>query len=124
MSNGAAAEPAPSLLPSPPGAGVALAEGSGLSVTEEITATYQWLWGHDLSPGKQRALGDHSVRFAADPPDGVLDEFRISDVPRLGSSLACGRILVADTGNERVVTVRGALPSPARLWPPLVARNP
>ena len=34
--------------------------------------------------------------------DGVLDEFRISDVPRLGNSLACGRILVADSGNHRV----------------------
>jgi len=34
--------------------------------------------------------------------DGVIDEFRISDVPRLGNSLACGRILVADSGNHRV----------------------
>jgi len=27
--------------------------------------------------------------------DGVLDELRISDVPRMGNSLACGRVLVA-----------------------------
>lgn len=33
---------------------------------------------------------------------GVMDEFRISDVPRLGNSLTCGRILVADNGNHRI----------------------
>ena len=34
--------------------------------------------------------------------DAVFDELRISDVPRLGNSDSCGRILVADSGNDRV----------------------
>jgi Concanavalin A-like lectin/glucanases superfamily/CARDB/NHL repeat/Galactose oxidase, central domain len=34
--------------------------------------------------------------------DGVLDEFRISDVPRLGNSQECSHILVADSGNHRI----------------------
>jgi hypothetical protein len=34
--------------------------------------------------------------------DAIIDELRISDVPRLGDSLTCGRILVADSGNDRV----------------------
>jgi DNA-binding beta-propeller fold protein YncE len=34
--------------------------------------------------------------------NGVIDEFRISNVPRLGNSDSCGRILVADSGNHRV----------------------
>jgi hypothetical protein len=33
---------------------------------------------------------------------GVMDEFRISSVPRLGNSQSCNRILVADSGNHRV----------------------
>ncbi len=34
--------------------------------------------------------------------EAVIDELRISDQPRLGDSLSCGRILVADSGNHRV----------------------
>jgi hypothetical protein len=34
--------------------------------------------------------------------DAVMDELRISDVPRVGNSDACGRILVADSGNHRI----------------------
>jgi hypothetical protein len=34
--------------------------------------------------------------------DAVIDELRMSDVPRLGDSLTCARILVADSGNNRV----------------------
>ena len=34
--------------------------------------------------------------------DAVIDELRISNVPRLGNSETCGRILVADSGNHRV----------------------
>jgi hypothetical protein len=34
--------------------------------------------------------------------DATLDELRISDVPRLGDSLTCGRILVVDSGNHRL----------------------
>ena len=33
---------------------------------------------------------------------GVMDEFRISSVPRLGNSQACNRLLVADSGNHRL----------------------
>jgi len=34
--------------------------------------------------------------------NAVLDEFRISDIPRVGNSNTCTRILVADSGNDRV----------------------
>ncbi len=36
------------------------------------------------------------------PVQAVLDEFRISSVPRVGNSDTCGRILVADSGNNRI----------------------
>ena len=41
---------------------------------------------------------------ALDPQyaQGVIDEFRISSVARLGNSQTCNRILVADSGNHRV----------------------
>jgi hypothetical protein len=39
--------------------------------------------------------------------DAVFDELRISDVPRLGNSDACGRFLVADGGNHRVQAFDG-----------------
>lgn len=32
----------------------------------------------------------------------VIDEFRISDIPRAGNSDACAHILVADSGNDRI----------------------
>ena len=34
--------------------------------------------------------------------DAVIDEFRISDTPRVGNSDTCTRILVADSGNDRI----------------------
>jgi DNA-binding beta-propeller fold protein YncE len=34
--------------------------------------------------------------------DAVIDELRISDIPRVGNSETCSRILVADGGNHRV----------------------
>jgi hypothetical protein len=34
--------------------------------------------------------------------DAVIDELRVSDVPRVGDSDSCGRILVADSGNHRI----------------------
>jgi hypothetical protein len=34
--------------------------------------------------------------------DAVIDELRISDVPRLGNSDSCGGLLVADSGNHRL----------------------
>jgi len=39
--------------------------------------------------------------------DAVIDELRISDIPRLGDSDACGRFLVADGGNHRVQAFDG-----------------
>ena len=36
------------------------------------------------------------------PAQAVIDEFRISDVPRVGNSDTCTRILVADSGNNRI----------------------
>jgi tripartite motif-containing protein 71 len=32
----------------------------------------------------------------------MIDELRISDVPRVGNSDSCGRLLVADSGNQRI----------------------
>ncbi len=34
--------------------------------------------------------------------DGVIDELRISDIPRVGNNPACNLILVADSGNQRI----------------------
>ena len=34
--------------------------------------------------------------------DAIIDEFRISDIPRLGSNQPCNRIIVADSGNHRI----------------------
>jgi sugar lactone lactonase YvrE len=34
--------------------------------------------------------------------DALIDELRISDMPRLGNSLTCGYTVVADSGNHRV----------------------
>jgi len=53
--------------------GVEVAGGTlpALSPAAEVTATYQWPWGHELSPDGQRALGDHSVRFTADPANTI-----------------------------------------------------
>jgi len=36
--------------------------------------------------------------------EAVIDELRISDIPRLGNSDVCNRILVADSGNHRIQT--------------------
>lgn len=53
------------------GAEVAAGTLPALAPAAEITATYRWPWGHELSPDKQRALGDHSVRFTADPGNAI-----------------------------------------------------
>jgi hypothetical protein len=43
-----------------------------------------------------------------DQANGVMDELRISDVPRVGNSDACSyRILVADSGNNRIQAFDG-----------------
>jgi len=39
--------------------------------------------------------------------NGVIDELRISDFPRLGNSEICNRILVADSGNHRLQAFDG-----------------
>jgi hypothetical protein len=39
----------------------------------EITASYGWPWGHELSADGQRALGIHTVRFTADPDNAVAE---------------------------------------------------
>jgi hypothetical protein len=53
------------------GAEVASGTLPALAPAEEITATYQWPWGHEMSPDGQLALGDHSVRFTAFPADAI-----------------------------------------------------
>ena len=42
-----------------------------LAPSQEITATYQWPWGHEMSPDGQQALGDHRVSFSADPGNAI-----------------------------------------------------
>jgi hypothetical protein len=61
--------------------------------------------------------------FLADytqPNDGYSGAFH---APRGVAVEADGDLVVADTGNARVVTVRGALPAWERLWLPLVLRS-
>lgn len=57
--------------------GVEMGSGTlpALEAGEEATATYQWPWGHEMSPDGQRALGDHSVRFTADPENAIPETF-------------------------------------------------
>jgi hypothetical protein len=44
-----------------------------LAPAAEATATYQWPWGHGLSPDGQRALGEHAVRFTVDPSNAIAE---------------------------------------------------
>jgi hypothetical protein len=46
-----------------------------LAPAEAITTTYQWPWGHEMSPDGQQALGDHSVRFTADPTNAIPEMY-------------------------------------------------
>lgn len=46
-----------------------------LAPAQEITATYQWPWGHEMSPDGQQALGDHSVGFIADPSNAIPETY-------------------------------------------------
>jgi hypothetical protein len=39
--------------------------------------------------------------------NATIDEFRISDIPRLGSDQPCNRLLVADSGNHRIQAMLG-----------------
>jgi DNA-binding beta-propeller fold protein YncE len=43
-----------------------------------------------------------SASWEGQRTNGVIDELRISDVPRVGNSETCNRILVADSGNHRL----------------------
>lgn len=54
-----------------------------------------------------------------EPNDGYSGAF---NVPRAVAMEPCGTLAVTDTGNRRVVTVRGALPG-CKTWLPLVVRN-
>jgi DNA-binding beta-propeller fold protein YncE len=54
-----------------------------------------------------------------EPNDGYTGPF---SAPRGVAVEPCGNLVVADTGNRRVVTVRGALPG-CRTWLPLLSRN-
>ncbi len=46
-----------------------------LAPAAEITATYLWPWGHGLSGDEQRALGEHTVGFVADPANKILETY-------------------------------------------------
>jgi hypothetical protein len=54
-----------------------VANGSlpALAPSEEITTTYQWPWGHEMSADGQQALGDHRVGFTADPDNAIEETF-------------------------------------------------
>jgi len=71
INKGAASSPAFDYAWHIDGTEVAVGTLPALAPAEEITATYQWPWGHELSPDGQRALGDHSVRFTTDPANAV-----------------------------------------------------
>jgi hypothetical protein len=47
----------------------------GIAPAELITTTYQWSWGHEMSPDGQQALGDHSVRFTVDPTNTIPETY-------------------------------------------------
>jgi hypothetical protein len=46
-----------------------------LAPAAEVTATFQWPWGHALSPDGQQAPGEHSVRFTVDPADAIPETY-------------------------------------------------
>ncbi len=46
-----------------------------LDPAAEVTAIYQWPWAHGLSSDGQRALGEHTVRFTADPANAVAETY-------------------------------------------------
>ncbi|HOT91326.1 MAG TPA: CARDB domain-containing protein [Anaerolineae bacterium] len=57
--------------------GTEVASGTlpALAPAAEVTATYQWPWGHALSSDGQRALGEHTVRFTADPANLIAETY-------------------------------------------------
>jgi len=57
------------------GAEVASGTLPALAPAAEVTATYQWPWGHDLSPDGQQVLGEHTVRFTVDPADAIAETY-------------------------------------------------
>ncbi|MCX6030049.1 MAG: 6-bladed beta-propeller [Chloroflexi bacterium] len=57
------------------GAEVARGTLPSLASAAEVTTIYRWPWAHGLSPDGQRALGEHTVRFTADPADAVAETF-------------------------------------------------
>ena len=56
----------------------------------------------DHAAGLCRALFVGSAALEPQYAQGVIDELRISHVPRVGNSQVCNRILVADSGNHRL----------------------
>jgi hypothetical protein len=46
-----------------------------LAPAAEVTATYLWPWAHDLSSDGQRAMGDHTVGFTADPANTIAETY-------------------------------------------------
>lgn len=61
--------------------GVQVAGGTlpALAASEEVTATLQWPWPHGLSDDGQRALGEHTVRFTADPTDAIAETYETNN---------------------------------------------
>jgi hypothetical protein len=61
--------------------GIQVASGTllALAPAAEVTTTYRWPWGHQLSPDKQRALGEHTVRFTVDPAGVVAETYETNN---------------------------------------------
>jgi len=57
--------------------GIEVATGTlpALAPAAEVTATYRAPWPHALSPDRQRALGEHTVRFTVDPAGAVAETY-------------------------------------------------
>lgn len=57
--------------------GVQVATGTlpALPAAAEVTVSYKWPWAHDLSPDGQRALGDHTLGFVADPANAIAETY-------------------------------------------------
>ncbi len=75
INKGAVASPAFDYAWHIDGAEVASGTLSALAPAAEITATYAWPWAHGLSPDGQRALGEHTVRFTADPANVIAEAY-------------------------------------------------
>ena len=79
MNKGTAASPAFDYAWHIDGVEVAAGTLPALAPAAEVTATYRWPWAHGLSADGQRALGQHTVRFTADPDDVIAEAYETNN---------------------------------------------